>query len=368
MVDDNNNNKFKLNKNNRRAIITMLSFFILISAAFLISEFINVKKYFPGGTVVNAEGSPVGTEIINVVSDKTEAKTEVSTTEAVSTEKVTTEVTEKPTEKVTEKPTEKKTEKTTEKAEDKTEKTTKETAEKKDNPESKEDVKLDMDTDVPELPAVAEIKGNDFADPKLFTPNKVVGEDYFDNSVFIGDSRTEALALYSGYDNINAFAHKGLDVGSIKDEKCIKVGDSKLTVEEAINSTMYDNYYISFGINELGWVYLDVFVDDINELIDIIYKHNPDAVVYVAQIVPVSKSVSDTDEIFNKENVDKFNEALYKLCQDRGDVVYLDYAASVRNSDGYLPEEGTSDGKHCSADYSRRILEYILRHTYKRVK
>ena len=189
-----------------------------------------------------------------------------------------------------------------------------------------------------------------------------------DNTVFIGDSRTEALALYSGYDNINAFAHKGLDVGSIKDEKCIKVGDSKLTVEEAINSTMYDNYYISFGINELGWVYLDVFVDDINELIDIIYKHNPDAVVYVAQIVPVAKSVSDTDEIFNKENVDKFNEALYKLCQDRGDVVYLDYAASVRNSDGYLPEEGTSDGKHCSADYSRRILEYILRHTYKRVK
>ena len=190
MVDDNNNNKFKLNKNNRRAIITMLSFFILISATFLISEFINVKKYFPGGTVVNAEGSPVDTEIINVVSDKTEAKTEVSTTEAVSTEKVTTEVTEKPTEKVTEKPTEKKTEKTTEKAEDKTEKTTKETTEKKDNPEPKEDVKLDMDTDVPELPAVAEIKGNDFADSKLFTPNKVVGEDYFDNTVFIGENKS----------------------------------------------------------------------------------------------------------------------------------------------------------------------------------
>lgn len=224
---------------------------------------------------------------------------------------------------------------------------------------------------VPEtsLPDVETIEGNDWYNSDLYKSRDVheVGDSYFDSTIFIGDSRTEGLTLYGGQNNLKSFSYKGLSVDKINTEKCINIDGVRYTVAEAIEKTNYDNYYIQFGINELGWIYVDKFAEDISTLIDVIYEHNPDANVYVSNILPVTKTVSDTDSVFNIENVKKFNDSLYNMCVERGDVIYLDVASSVSDSEGYLPEEASADGKHCNADYCKRIIKYIRLHTYERV-
>ncbi len=223
--------------------------------------------------------------------------------------------------------------------------------------------------EVPEtsLPPVEEIQGNNWFDESYYKKSKnVVDIRYFSKVVFVGDSRTEGLVLYSGLPNINGFCYKGLTVNKLTSSANIYVEGygNGYTCYDAISLVPYDSYYCSFGINELGWVNIDVFIDFFNDLLDHIKSVNPDAVVYVQNILPISKSESDSTSIFTQERINLFNEEILAMCQERKDVIYLDVASAVTDAEGYLPEEAASDGIHCNADYCKRIIQYIRCNTY----
>lgn len=223
---------------------------------------------------------------------------------------------------------------------------------------------------VPEtsLPKIEEVEGNNWYDESYYNKeeNGLVALKYFSNSVFIGDSRTEGLLLYSGLPNLNGFCYKGLSVDKLNSEANIYVEgySDKYTCYDAISMTSYDNYYCSFGVNELGWVSIDIFIEDFNDMLDHIREVNPDAVIYVQSILPVSKSVSEDSDIYKKERIDEFNARLLQMCQERKDVIYLDVASAVMDEEGYLPDEASPDGIHCNADYCKRIIQYIRQNTY----
>ena len=130
--------------------------------------------------------------------------------------------------------------------------------------------------------------------------------------------------------------------------------------------TSYDNYYCMFGINELGWYSLDVFIEDFNALIDYIKLANPNATVYVEGVIPVCRSKEAEGGVFTKDRVEEFNALILDMCKERNDVIFLDVGAAVRDEEGYLPEEGSPDGIHCNADYCKRVLQYIRCNTYSR--
>ncbi len=224
---------------------------------------------------------------------------------------------------------------------------------------------------VPEttLPSVEDVVGNDWY-PKNYEKVKAVAPlSYFDDTVLIGDSRTEGIVLYSGLSNLNAFAYKGLNVSKLDSEACITLPEygGKYTCYQAIEYTSFDNYYCMFGINELGWYDLDVFIEDFSALVDYIKSVNPDANVYVESVMPVCKSrESGGDTVFTKEKVDEINSLLLDMCKKRKDCIFLDVGAAVRDDDGYLPEEGSPDGIHCNADYCKRVLQYIRCNRYQK--
>ena len=58
----------------------------------------------------------------------------------------------------------------------------------------------------------------------------------------------------------------------------------------------------------MGWVYDDIFIEDYKTFIDSVREIQPDATIYVENILPVSKKLSDEDEIYNNKNVKKFNK------------------------------------------------------------
>ena len=208
-------------------------------------------------------------------------------------------------------------------------------------------------------------KGDEWYDKKIFKPANATDDAYFDTAVIIGDSRTEGLSLYTGMSNLDAFCSKGLNIEKVMTDAIVSTDKGMITTLEALKLKQYDNIYISFGLNELGWVYDDVFIDDYKAFIDAVREIQPDATVYVENILPVSKKLSDEDEIYNNKNVKKFNKLLKKMCKDYGDIIYLDVASSV-TVDGALPADASTDGRHCNKEYCEKWLDYIRQNVYVR--
>ena len=202
-------------------------------------------------------------------------------------------------------------------------------------------------------------KGSDWYDDTIFEPGNVTDDAYFDKVALIGDSRTEGLAFYCDVNNWAIMADKGLTASKALENDIVKLANgTTVTPIEALGYKEYKYIYIGFGMNELGWLYPEVFIDDYKTFIQEVKKVQPNAVIMVESILPVSASKSASDENINNSKITTYNGMLLDMCKEFGDVIYLDTASAV-TVDGVLPEEASTDGVHCDKNYNEKILEYI---------
>ena len=185
--------------------------------------------------------------------------------------------------------------------------------------------------------------------------------EYFDDAVFIGDSRTQGFMLYSGLSNAKYLASVGLMVDTAFKSKVIYDGDEKLTVMEALEREDFSKVYIMLGINELGWVYSSVFKQYYGNIVDRVLQINPDAYVYIQSILPVSRKRSNDDIIYNNSKIEEYNLLLKELAEEKG-VYYLDIAEAVKDDEGFLPEDASFDGIHLKPEYCKKWCDYIKNH------
>ena len=189
-----------------------------------------------------------------------------------------------------------------------------------------------------------------------------VDGSYFDDAVFIGDSRTEGFTMYNNIAKGNSLTYKGLKVDTAFTEPCINVNGSKLTVMDALAQKTFTKVYIMLGINELGWIYSDVFISDYGKIIDRIREINPQAVVYVQSILPVTAKKSESDQIYNNFRISAYNTLLRQMAQEK-QVRFVDTAQAVALDDGTLPEELAFDGVHLNREGCERWMAYLKSHT-----
>lgn len=184
-------------------------------------------------------------------------------------------------------------------------------------------------------------------------------KDNFADAVFIGDSRTEGLQINTGLTSARFLAAKGLMVDTALKNNVIKLkSGSKGTVIDGLKEGSYNRVYLMFGMNELGWPYLDVFTNRYEKLIEEIKSVQPNATIYLQSILPVSKEKSDKDSIYNNENISKFNKAIKEMA-DKNGYIYLDVASAVMDSNSALPSNASSDGVHLNKEYSQKWLNYL---------
>lgn len=198
------------------------------------------------------------------------------------------------------------------------------------------------------------------ADKENVTQNSDVNEkDNFADAVFIGDSRTEGLQINTGLTTARFLAAKGLKVDTALKDSVIKLkSGARGTVIDGLKEGTYNRVYVMFGMNELGWPYLDVFTNRYEKLIEEIKKVQPNATIYVQSILPVSKAKSDKDSIYNNENINKFNKAIKDMADNNG-YIYLDVASAVMDSNSALPSNASTDGVHLNKEYSQKWLNYL---------
>lgn len=222
---------------------------------------------------------------------------------------------------------------------------------------------LDTNTSKPISVQPAEEESTDRYDASaLVQMSEAVDISYFDDAVFIGDSRIEGFMLFSGLSNATAYTHKGLMVDTVFTDPVINMDGQKISVMEALEKTSFSKVYIMLGINETGWPYNDLFIKKYSLIIDEIKKNNPDALIYIQSILPVSQKVSSTHSYVKKSKIDKYNLLIQQMAEEKG-VYYINSAESVVAKDGYLPEEAASDGIHLKKAYCEKWLEYLKTHT-----
>lgn len=188
-----------------------------------------------------------------------------------------------------------------------------------------------------------------------------VEKSYFDDALFIGDSRTVGLSEYSGWDNPTYYADVGLTIYDVFDKKIAEVNGKKTTIDKALEQQNFQKIYIMLGINELGRGTTKTFIEEYKKVTEKIQKLQPDAIIFVEGIMNVSKKKSDSDPIFNNKNIKDKNDQL-ALLADNKDIFYIDVNEAITDNTGGIPEKYTFDNIHLKAAYYSIWTDFLLKH------
>ena len=186
-----------------------------------------------------------------------------------------------------------------------------------DNDMQDQDIPADSAPDQPSYPQGPSSSGNAASDG--FT---TVEDSYFDDALFIGDSRTVGLSEYGDLQNADFFATTGMSVYNVLTETVSVPSVGKVTLDELLGGMTYGKVYLMLGINELGYDFNST-VEKYGQVVDYIREKQPDAIIYIEANLHVTKSRSDSDKIFNNRNIEIFISDISSL--EKGhDILYID--------------------------------------------
>ncbi len=190
----------------------------------------------------------------------------------------------------------------------------------------------------------------------------VVGEEYFDDAVFLGDSRTMGISDYSGV-NADFFCENGMTIYKLLDEKGVtyqKTGE-KVNLNQVMQQKQYGKIYIMLGMNELGYRDTNYFVEKYRDVLEQIREWQPQAVVFLMANLHVSAEKNNIQTEFNNININAKNVAEAALA-DGINVFYLDSNPVFTDENGFLKEDITFDGVHLYANYYMEWMDFIKEH------
>ena len=177
------------------------------------------------------------------------------------------------------------------------------------------------------------------------------------DTVFFGDSRTLGLEDYDVVPEAEVIASRGISLSKVGEKPVIGEGDKKITMIEALKKVQCKRVFMMFGLNELGWPYESTFKEAYRKLINQVKEAQPEAKIYVQAIFPMTEG--RTDEIYNNENIAKFNGYIKAVAKETG-VTYIDASPAVVNANGTLPKEASDDGIHLNKKYCGKWMEFIV--------
>lgn len=187
---------------------------------------------------------------------------------------------------------------------------------------------------------------------------KQVDESYFDDALFIGDSRTVGLYDYTDLsEHADFLCETSLTIYKVMDENF----KGKGTVEEVLAAKHYGKIYIMIGINELGRGTTEDFMEKYTEVVDTLHELAPEAKIIIEANMRVSGQKSNSDAIFNNSNINARNNAIATLA-DNETFFYIDMNEAVCDENGDLNAEYTHDQIHLLGKYNELWKQFLMEH------
>lgn len=186
---------------------------------------------------------------------------------------------------------------------------------------------------------------------------ETVGYEYFEDALFIGDSRTVGILEYGNIQGATFFASSGMSVFNLEREKIAYPNEGRLSFDEVLTRKQYGKIYLMLGINELGYQFESI-EKKYKEIVDKIRENQQDAILYLCANMHVTKDQSQKDPIYNNENVNRVNEMISNLA-DAEDLIYIDANELFDDSEGNLSAEYSSDAFHVYGKYYKDWVDWL---------
>ncbi|MBP5432546.1 GDSL-type esterase/lipase family protein [Ruminococcus sp.] len=180
------------------------------------------------------------------------------------------------------------------------------------------------------------------------------GMEYFDDALFIGDSRTVGIKLYGTLKNADYFCDKGLMVSRI-DESTV----DDMTAWDKLRKKQYAKIYVMLGVNEIGND-IEGTTAKYRRFIDGIKEAQPNAIIYLQANLHVASYKEDS--VINNDRINTLNGNLQEMA-DNSRVYYIDVNPIFDDENGALQADITSDGLHVLAMYYSDWCDWLCQNT-----
>jgi len=182
--------------------------------------------------------------------------------------------------------------------------------------------------------------------------------EFFDSSLFIGDSISTGLSLYGFLDAENVFATQGLAPSTV-----LSIEIDGKTFSGKIASFKPEKIFIMLGTNSVGYGNAEDLVDSMKTLVDNI-SSTCKSEIYVLSIPPVTRDAEARQD--NYLTIDAINEynGLLKTAISGTKAKFIDFNSILSDSDGYFNEEyAEMDGIHFMGSTYQVMLSYLQKTT-----
>lgn len=177
-----------------------------------------------------------------------------------------------------------------------------------------------------------------------FTFSHGVDDSWFDNTLFIGDSRVVGLREYARSGNADYFCDVGMNLLSYDDKVLSDKTFSNQSLDQLLSSRTYDKIIVNFGLNECGFNDYS-FKLLYKQFLEMLQRKQPNAIIILQGIMSVTKSKANTADYF-KPSFIAARSAYIRSLTDGVRVFYIDCNPYFADENGYLYSSLTNDGYH----------------------
>lgn len=191
------------------------------------------------------------------------------------------------------------------------------------------------------------------------------GEEYINETLFVGDSNTVRYMSYGFASLDNAIGVISMSATQINSLPCVnfKGNGGMVTINKALPLMQPKRVIFGFGTNDLTGG-TKSYISSYEKAIQKCYEAYPYFDVIVTAIPPVDK-YRDYPAI-TMQNIDKFNAALVDMCEKNG-WKFLNTSEVLKDkTTGFAKKDYTVyDGLHLSKEGVTALFEYIRTHAYE---
>ena len=190
------------------------------------------------------------------------------------------------------------------------------------------------------------------------------GQEYLDETLFIGDSNTVRTMAYgfTTWDNVVAAVSMGVEhIQSLK-MTYFKGYKNPVTAIDAVKIIQPKRIIITYGTNDLFWD-TDEFIKVYKEALAAIHEAYPYADIIVNAVPPLDKQRENTR--LTMQRVDEFNKAIAEMAKEEG-YKFLNSSEALKDEKtGFAKTDYTiGDGVHLSKKGMEAYVNYIKTHAY----
>lgn len=189
-----------------------------------------------------------------------------------------------------------------------------------------------------------------------------VGDEYFADAAFVGDSITEGISLYSENIDTTVVAAKGINLDTIYKEDAIRTPNGYVSVLQRLQQAAPKKIYIMFGSNGVGWFTQEHFSKTYGDFVDKVVAQHPESQIYLQSITPVTQNyAANPENNIDNNKINEYNKLIIAIAEQK-DLHYVDVASVLRGEDGALPEEQSGDGMHFGRECYNKWFGYLKSH------